>query len=351
MFLYSVIVVAVVALASAVFMHLFKLHKLLSMSVLLAIAASTMVTGILFPLIWGSVMNWSAGTAAPVPVSILGTFTIALLIFLALLLVLTVLISSLVTEKNMTRLSGKFAFAAIGRTAARLQVLRTWVYPIHRHSRKSEPAEEKSETFPETASAVEDAIPSEDTAEGKNILEKSVDTNENLDTMGVECCSNIGQIGEETEQNGKNEPDKPMPFAENGIHAVDDDEMALPYEDITPYISPLSEILPEPSELVAVTEDVDTHTDEASGASVESQIERAFSLKEAGDLEGALLCYMQALDKLPDDELVFWIILDTCVIYKTLGQVELARDILHSYWERYGSSMGSAIRMEIERNL
>ncbi|MFZ5990029.1 MAG: hypothetical protein ACOYWZ_23275 [Bacillota bacterium] len=80
-------------------------------------------------------------------------------------------------------------------------------------------------------------------------------------------------------------------------------------------------------------------------------IDEAFRLKESGDPEGAILNYFYALDKQPENDIVFWLILDICVLYKELGQVELAKDILESYVSEYGDVMDEAVRFEIERNL
>jgi hypothetical protein len=60
---------------------------------------------------------------------------------------------------------------------------------------------------------------------------------------------------------------------------------------------------------------------------------------------------MYALDKKPQEELTFWIVLDICVMYKSLGQQELALEILNSYYEIYGGTMDDQLRDEIIRNL
>lgn len=84
---------------------------------------------------------------------------------------------------------------------------------------------------------------------------------------------------------------------------------------------------------------------------IEECIEEAFRLKEQGDAEGAILYCMYALDKKPRKELAFWIVLDICVMYKTLGQYELAFDILNSYYDVFGDIMDVSVREEIEDNL
>lgn len=80
-------------------------------------------------------------------------------------------------------------------------------------------------------------------------------------------------------------------------------------------------------------------------------IDEAFRLKEAEDREGAILNYLYALDHNPEDDMVFWLVLDICVLYKELGQVELARDILVNYVDKYKDVMDESVRLEIERNL
>ncbi|MCX7748181.1 MAG: hypothetical protein N2645_15045 [Clostridia bacterium] len=80
-------------------------------------------------------------------------------------------------------------------------------------------------------------------------------------------------------------------------------------------------------------------------------INEAFALKESGKYDEAIISYMYALDQKPDDNLVFWVILDICVLYKQLGQVEFAKEILNSYVTSFGSVMDAAVKQEIEKNL
>jgi len=72
---------------------------------------------------------------------------------------------------------------------------------------------------------------------------------------------------------------------------------------------------------------------------IDECIEEAFRLKELGDFEGAIIYYMYALDKKPGKDLTFWIVLDICVMYKSLGQRDLALDILNSYYDIYNDIM------------
>lgn len=96
---------------------------------------------------------------------------------------------------------------------------------------------------------------------------------------------------------------------------------------------------------------IENKVQESEILTIEECIEEAFRLKEQDDGEGAILYYMYALDKKPHKELTFWIVLDICVIYKALGQYELAYDILNSYDDVFGDIMDVSIRKEIENNL
>ena len=60
---------------------------------------------------------------------------------------------------------------------------------------------------------------------------------------------------------------------------------------------------------------------------------------------------MDALDKKPDNEVVFWIVVDICVIYKNAGQTELAQDILKTYIDEYESIMSNDVKELILQNL
>ncbi|MCX7842897.1 MAG: tetratricopeptide repeat protein [Clostridia bacterium] len=140
-------------------------------------------------------------------------------------------------------------------------------------------------------------------AGGKIIFEKSVDSKQNIDTMCIE--SNIAEN-------------------ESIVETLEDAPDTVPLQ-----IS--NSVVDQPD--------------------IECYIDRAFNLKSGGKLQEAVQCYMDALEQSPDKDLVFWIVLDICVIYKTLGQTELAREILDSYITVYGDIMEASVKDEILRNL
>ncbi len=96
---------------------------------------------------------------------------------------------------------------------------------------------------------------------------------------------------------------------------------------------------------------LDNMVQQSENLTIDECIEEAFRLKVQDDAEGAILYYMYALDKKPQKGLTFWIVLDICVMYKTLGQCELALDILNSYYDIFRDIMDVSVREEIEGNL
>lgn len=105
-------------------------------------------------------------------------------------------------------------------------------------------------------------------------------------------------------------------------------------------------------EYIAQTDSVSVETLQYDKAkTVDEIIDEAFDLKGKGDFEGAILNFFYALDNEPSNDIVFWIVLDICVLYKQLGQVELAKEVLESYVSHYGELMDKAVRYEIELNL
>jgi hypothetical protein len=83
-------------------------------------------------------------------------------------------------------------------------------------------------------------------------------------------------------------------------------------------------------------------------------LDLAFKQKSNEDYQGAIESFTQALNVVAEDEsneVVFWIVLDICILYKKLGQGELAKEILNGYYSEYKGLMSEEIREKIENNL
>ncbi len=79
---------------------------------------------------------------------------------------------------------------------------------------------------------------------------------------------------------------------------------------------------------------------------------KAFDYKVKGQKEQALQYYTKALNyNSLNSDMVFWIVLDICTLYKELGLNELAFNILDSVAQRYGSVLKPEIRTQIINNL
>jgi hypothetical protein len=77
-------------------------------------------------------------------------------------------------------------------------------------------------------------------------------------------------------------------------------------------------------------------------------INLASDLKENRDYEGAVLAFKGALGKYPDKDLLTWILIDLCALYKIIGQKESVQEILDLY---IGEGIDLSIKEEILRNL
>lgn len=82
-----------------------------------------------------------------------------------------------------------------------------------------------------------------------------------------------------------------------------------------------------------------------------SLVMKAFESKDRGRKDTAVEYYLKALEQRPDREMIFWIVLDVCTLYKQLGLMELARNILEGMVDKYGSIIQPEIKEEIIKNL
>ncbi len=82
-----------------------------------------------------------------------------------------------------------------------------------------------------------------------------------------------------------------------------------------------------------------------------SLVMKAFESKDRGRKDTAVEYYLKALEQRPDREMIFWIVLDVCTLYKQLGLMELARNILEGMVDKYGTIIQPEIKEEIINNL
>ncbi len=96
---------------------------------------------------------------------------------------------------------------------------------------------------------------------------------------------------------------------------------------------------------------VDHAITEADTVSAGSLVSKAFESKGIGKKEEAIEYYMEALVHEPENEMIFWIVLDVCTLYKQLGLNDLAGSILEGIVSQYGSIIQPDMKEEIMKNL
>lgn len=108
-------------------------------------------------------------------------------------------------------------------------------------------------------------------------------------------------------------------------------------------------------ELIVTENTVDTEliniSSEMEAINAESYIIKAFESKDQGNKVQAIDYYFKALELKPEDDMIFWIALDICTLYKQLGMSDLATIILEGLVDQYGSIIQPEIKVEIMKNL
>ena len=82
-----------------------------------------------------------------------------------------------------------------------------------------------------------------------------------------------------------------------------------------------------------------------------ASVMKAFEYKDMGRKDLAIECYLEAMEQGPDKEMIFWIVLDVCSLYKQMGLTELAKSILEGLVENYEAVIRPEIKEEIIKNL
>lgn len=309
---YSAAAAVLVGLVSLLLVHTLKRLELRSYRVVAATAVGSAAVSLLFPLIFKTVSLASFPSGEDIP--LLTALSISAAVSLVLIFIFSVAASLTISDSTFDKFLSMFGRrpatgdaesgggqAAVAYGAA--EPLGNYLEEIFSDARIGE--------YQKTADSGDNRTKAE------NNLEKSVDREENTDKMGIETLEQDFLL-----------PDVP-------VDGEPEEEIPASGE--------------EPVEAAWIPEK--DSQGETEALTVEDCIESAFRLKESGDFESAILYFMDALDKKPGKDLIFWIVLDICVLYRELNQVGLARDILGAYMDQYGDLMSVAVRKEIENNL
>lgn len=189
----------------------------------------------------------------------------------------------------------------------------------------------------------------------ENILEKSVDTEQKIDTMGIEKNQEV--ISSKNIHNFTSDEDKVV------LNSLDENVMGeliadseVP-EEKTVEINAVETQVPEQEILeISILESKSqipapeaklnkSSTMDVSDA--KALVLKALQKKSDNKKEEAIECYMKALQLQPDSEMILWIVLDVCALYKQLGLNELAISILNSL----ASQFGTVIKPEVKKKI
>ena len=309
MLIYIIVVFGIVIVTSALLMYILNKIEMLNYRMILAVSLSSVLAGLLFPGIFNLISTDRSGIVDVVQL----TFIIAatLVLYIMLVLILSVIISILIPDSTFTVIASGIKKVRT-HVVSQTQAVEKFESAVNKNTKQETNYLEEiyGNLIAENANIGSDA--DNNAQEVENNLEKSVDSAKNIDKMRLETF----------------EPDNSMP----------DDNIQQNETDLD------VDIMDEENEAVNTI-------DMAEKLSLEECVDEAFRLKGQDDHESAILYFMYALDRKPEKDLAFWIVLDICVSYKAIGQVDFARDMLSTYFDTYNGIMDVSLRDEIERNL
>jgi len=353
MYQYFVVTITLAIVSSILFAHFLdkkgmtKKHKVMAV---VFCSMSVAVLSSLFPIISGVILDITTRINEILHINLWTGFsyTVIFIVYLGGILILSVYLSTIIIGEN----DGKQAVPIF----VLIQKLFMWkgvpaLEPVTNESMKPI---ENSRTSNYHMSVSQGTVVVE-----QIVLQKPVDSEKNIDTIGIgvndisgENPGIKGDKFEETDIGFQYLIDEDY-YNEDGIEVSEDSEQTdIIEEEIEIQETSLFTHISDEINVNTINEtDNFDETFDAKENSIDSLIEQAFMLKSSGDLEGAILNYMNALEHDIEDQVVFWLVLDICVLYKQLGKSDLAKDVLESYVTNYGSIMNKDVKAQIINNL
>ena len=307
--IYIIVVFGMVIVTSALLMYVLNKMELLNYRMILAVSLSSILAGLLFPGIFNLI---SIGKGVMVDgAQLTFVLTATLVLYIMLVFILSLVISIVIPDSKFATIASGIQKVGInhGLQAPAVEKTQTTGDDISRQERNYL-EEIYGSLVVETANKGSNV--DDNAQQVENNLEKSVDSVENIDKMRLETFEQDVSVPDDSMQQIETYPDVDIICEEDAAANVDD---------------------------------------MADKLSLDECVDEAFRLKSQGDCEGAILYFMYALDRKPGKDLAFWIVLDICVLYKSLGQADFARDMLATYFDTYNGDMDKKVRDEIESNL
>jgi len=342
MFIYVVAVVALVVLTSIALAFITKKNGLLNKQMIVAIGLSSIAVSLLFPLLFNAFLNSAFFFTGALGVFI--ALLTAFVIHIALVFLLSLVISALPPEKEAGKLIEYLKEPALYRWVNSVFSKGTGIVKkLSGNHAGGKPLCEKQEEQPAEQGGGQAlaALQAENAAAGQQAKQvEALQQTEQVETI---------QQTEEVETLKQTERVGTPQQAEQVETPQQIELMKQPVQDMEQEIFSSEKPVDGDGNIVKAEAKEEFYQDGQS--SIEEYLDKAFKMKEAGDLEGAIQQYMHVLEKNPAEDLGFWIIVDICALYKALGQSELARDILEGCISSYKGVMDSSVKAEIEKNL
>lgn len=377
---YGISVIVTILITSVIAFYLLYKAKELNLDILISITSGSVVLGFSFKPTFECIMRFiNDNVNFDKKVALFISLVAELLIFLLLVCILSFVISMIIPKKLSSIDCGIYIDKFLERTKniALIAYKKMSIFPV-KSINKFKENEKNANNL-------------------KNNIKKPVDTSQIIDTMDLEKNDNGATWQESTDQLSDFgeyiEPD--IQEAAEEIAAIHTSDEIQPEEEIaaveademysfgvsskithTPVLTegsetetedlseePETELGTESCSLTADSEgisaDLELQTEEKSvedalhgtETDVQSFIDKAFEYKGKGKNVEAVEQYMKALEHNPDTDMIFWIVLDVCALYKQLGLSALARSILEGIVERYNTVIKPEIKEEIIRNL
>lgn len=354
---YAITVTCVVAVSSVMVFLIFYRMKVLNFKTLLSVTLASLVSALGMPAVFSLVSNAMNGSAANA--SSVVTLLVSLAVYLLIVVILSIIISFIINGAGLQlKKQGKSENADDPEKASvenenyLEQIFVNFIGEHEQNGADSPDSPGKTAQAPQIEEAEGTA-----SLEEASVASETWETAETLSVAGndtvpvIENASAIDEGLPETDIALESECLAATDSTAAGIStASGDDSILANIDESTAVVENNLEISVDSYENIDKM-GIENIVHNRNSLTIEDCINEAFRLKGTGDFEGAILHHMCALDKKPGKELTFWIILDICVMYKSLGQQELALDILNSYYEAYGDTMDISVKDEIRRNL
>lgn len=342
---FTVIMAALILIASIVFVYILRKNNLFNVPVVLSIVISSVAMSLGIPYIISAVIDTGLNPAL--------VLFILIMICMVLAFIISIFLSVFINEGAYVRIRSNIGKGFIMRPfvivhRGVVSSIRNRIKPV-REKDGIQRGPEREGTEDITCGKAHENIDTQD------ILVKNVDRGNIIDKISIEN-SEQAEYNEQMVLNGRCMKAEISEKLDNEEADLKEQEVCM-HEEIKEAAGhaggqddiPADCRLEDGMEILQKEPHMEEPREEE--LQMEEYVNEAFRLKEEGDFESAVLYYMYALDKKPEQDAALWIIADICALYKQLGQVVLAEQMLESYACCCEDEVSIALKADIKRNL